>query len=228
MYLASKLHKELRHHFPADEIIGQEIPYGVITKRLNNILRPLGAKIRVKRDRELKVKRGSVKQPYNFSGYYDTEKKKNAIVLNVHFSPSRNTFKFTRTNYQGFIFMLSQIVQHEFIHDSQFSFRPEQAERKVKVYHSDKISKKRLSEIEYLREWCEIEAYAHDIAMEINFYYSHLRPSTVIKHIDRHRKLYSYMFYKRAFKGTDWTRLKKSLLRKIWRWIPSAQAPLAV
>lgn len=124
--------------------------------------------------------------------------------------------------------MLSQIVQHEFIHESQFSFRPDQAERKVKVFHSDKISKKRLSEIEYLREWCEIEAYAHDIAMEINYYYSHLRPSTVIKHIDTHNKLYSYMFYKRAFKGTDWTRLKKSLLRKIWRWIPSAQGPIAV
>jgi hypothetical protein len=124
--------------------------------------------------------------------------------------------------------MLSQILQHEFIHESQFAFRPDQAERKVKVFHSDKLSKKRLTEIEYLREWCEIEAYAHDIAMEINYYYSHIRPSTVIKHIDSHRKLYSYRFYKRVFKGTDWTRLKKSLLRKIWRWIPSAQGPIAV
>ncbi len=58
MYLASKIHKELRIHFPADEIIGHEIPYGQITKKLNVILRPLGAKIRVKRDKELKVKRG--------------------------------------------------------------------------------------------------------------------------------------------------------------------------
>lgn len=228
MYLASKIHKELKHHFPADDIIGVELAYGAITGRLNKVLRPLGAKIRVKRDKELKVNCGSNKQPYNFSGYFDTEKKKNAIVLNVHFTPSRNTFKFTRRNYNGFIFMLSQILQHEFIHESQFAFRPVQAERKVKVFHSDKISKKRLLQIEYLREWCEIEAYAHDIAMEINYYYPHLKPSAVIKHIDKHRKLYSYMFYKRDFKGTDWTRLKKSLLRKIWRWIPSAQGPLAV
>ena len=124
--------------------------------------------------------------------------------------------------------MLSQILQHEKIHESQFYFRPDQAERKVRVYHSDKISKKRLAQIEYLREWCEIEAYAHDIAMEINQYYSYLNPSTVMKHIDKHTKLYSYMFYKKAFKGTDWSRLKKSLLRKIWRWIPSAQGPVAV
>lgn len=228
MYLASKIHKELKKYFPADEIIGTEIPYGQITKRLNKFLRPMGAKIRVKRDREMRVKRGSVKQPYNFSGYFDTERRKNAIVLNVHFTPSRNVFKFTRANYNGFVFMLSQVIQHEFIHQSQFAFRPEQAERKVKVYHSDKISKKRLNQIEYLREWCEIEAYAHDIAMEINQYYGTLNPSTVIKHIDKRRKLYSYMLYKRAFKGTDWTRLKKSLLRKIWRWIPCAQGPVAV
>lgn len=228
MYLASKIHKELKLYFPADEIIGTEIPYGQISKKLNKILRPMGAKIRVNRDKEMKVKRGSTKQPYTFSGYFDTERRKNAIVLNVHFTPSRNSFKFSKINYNGFVFMLSQILQHEFIHESQFQFRPEQAERKVKVYHSDKISKKRLQQIEYLREWCEIEAYAHDIAMEINYYYGDLNPSTVIKHIDRHKKLYSYKFYKSAFKGTDWTKLKKSLLRKIWRWIPSAQGPLPV
>jgi hypothetical protein len=228
MYLAGKIHKELKTHFAPEELIGCEIPYGEISKRLNRILRPMGAKIRVKRDPELKTKKTSIKQNYTFSGYYETERKKNAIVLSVHLNPSKRTFKFTKQNYNGMIFMFSQIAQHEFIHESQFYFRPDQAERKVRVYHSDKISKKRLEQIEYLREWCEIEAYAHDIAMEINYYYGNMNPSTVIKHIDKHTKLYSYMFYKRAFKGTDWNRLKKSLLRKIWRWIPSAQVPLPV
>lgn len=228
MYLANKIHKELKQYFSADELIGREVPYGEISKRLNKILRPIGAKIRVNRDKTLKVKRGSKRQVYGFAGYYDTGRKKNAIVLSINLPPSRNTFKFTRTNYNGLTFMFSQIVQHEFIHESQFAFRPEQAERKVKVLHSNKISKKRLDEIEYLREWCEIEAYAHDIAMEINQYYNHLNPSTVIKHIDTHNKLYSYLVYKRAFKGTDWNRLKKSLLLKVWRWIPSAQGPIPV
>jgi hypothetical protein len=228
MYLANKIHKELKQHFSANDLIGREVSYGELSKRLNKILRPMGAKIRVNRDKTLKVKPGGKRQVYGFSGYFDIEKKKNAIVLNINLPPNRNTFKFTRVNYNGLIFMFSQIVQHEFIHESQFAFRPEQAERKVKVLHSNKISKKRLDEIEYLREWCEIEAYAHDIAMEINQYYSHLNPSTVIKHIDTHNKLYSYLVYKRAFKGTDWNRLKKSLLRKIWRWIPSAQGPIPV
>jgi hypothetical protein len=228
MYLASKIHKELNIHFAPNDIIGREIPYGEISKMLNNILHPMGAKIRVNRDKTLKMRKGNRIQPYSFSGYFDTGKKKNAIVLNIHLTPSRKTFKFTRTNYNGFIFMFSQVVQHEFIHKSQYAFRPDQANRLVKVYHSDKLSKERIKQIDYLREWCEIEAYAHDIAMEINQYYPDVKPETIIKHIDKHKKLYSYRFYLNTFRGTDWDRLKKSLLRKIWRWLPSAQGPLVV
>lgn len=228
MYLASKLHKELKTQFSVDDIVGQELTYGQISKKLNSILRPMGARIRVCRDPSMKMPRGSVGQKYSFSGYFDTEKKKNAINLCVHLSPSRRKFKFTKARYNGFVFMFSQVVQHEFIHESQFAFRPEHSARKVKVLHSNMISKKRLEQIEYLREWCEIDAYAHDIAMEINQYHENMNPATVIKHIDAHRNLYSYSVYKKAFKGTDWNRLKKSLLRKIWRWLPSAQCPVPV
>jgi len=227
MYLASKLHKEINTHFSPDEIIGSELTYAQISRRMNKILRPLGAKGKVVRDDNLKSKSNS-RQYYSFSGYYDTEATGIPIVINVHFASNRKTFSFTRARYNGFMFMLSQIIQHEFIHKSQYEFRPEHSERLVKVYHSDKLSKKRLKQIEYLSSWCEIEAYAHDIAMEINQYYPTSYPSTIWKHIDGHRKLYSYKFYKDAFKGTDWDRLKKSLMRKIWRWLPSAQGFQAV
>lgn len=228
MYLASKIHKELNIHFSQSDVIGKDIPYGEISKRLNKILHPMGAKIRVNRDPLMKIKKATKRQPYSFSGWFDTSRKKNAIVLNMHFSPSRKSFKFTKKNYSGFIFMFSQIVQHEFIHQSQYAFRPEQSDRIIKVHYSDKISRERVKEIEYLSTWCEVEAYAHDIAMEIKYYYGNLNPENVIKQIDNYRKLYSYLVYKKAFKGLEWNRLKKSLLRKIWRWIPSAQGPQAV
>jgi hypothetical protein len=229
MYLASKIHKELKKHFSACDLLGQEIPYGVISRRLNKILVPLGAKIIIKRDTELRMKPGSTHQIFSFSGYFNTgAKKKNAIKIFVHFPSNRKTFKFTKASYAGFIFMFSQVVQHEFIHESQYQFRPEQSDRLVKVHHSDKLSKKRLKQIEYLSTWCEIEAYAHDIAMEIKQYYPNSKPDTIIRYIDSHKKLYSYKLYKDAFKGTDWGRLKKSLLRKIWKWIPSAQIPVLV
>lgn len=228
MYLASKLHKEIEKHFPPKEVIGQEFTYGQISRRLNKILRPLKARGKIVRDVNLKNKSNTSRQYYSFSGYYDTEKKNNAIMIRVHFASNKKTFTFTKSRYNGFMFMLSQIIQHEFIHESQFAFRPEQAARKVKVFHSDKLSKKRLEQIEYLREWCEIEAYAHDIAMEVNYYYGNMNPGTVLKHIDERKNLYSYKCYRDAFKGTDWSRLKKSLMRKIWRWLPSAQGPAPV
>lgn len=205
---------------------GREVPYTEITKRLNKILRPMGAKIKTHRDITLKTSKRSTQQPFMFSGYFDTEKEKDAIVLTLHRAPNKTTHKFTKKNYDCFIFVFSQILQHEKIHESQFFFRPEQAEKKIKVYHSDKISKKRKEQIEYLREWCEVEAYAHDIAMEINTYYKDKNPEYVLRHIDKHnRYLNSYKVYTKAFKGTDWDRLRKSLLRKIWRWLPSAHGP---
>jgi hypothetical protein len=224
MYLASKLHKEIEKHFPPDDIIGSELTYGQISRRMNKILRPLGAKGKIVRDVNLKNTVSSY-QYYSFSGHYDTEEKVIPIVINAHFAPNKKKFLFTRARYNGFMFMLSQTIQHEFIHKSQYEFRPEHSDRLIKVYHSDKLSKKRLKHIEYLSTWCEIEAYAHDIAMEINQYYPTSNPATILKYIDGHRKLYSYKFYKDAFKGTEWDRLKKSLMRKIWRWIPCALGP---
>jgi hypothetical protein len=69
-----------------------------------------------------------------------------------------------------------------------------------------------------LREWYEVEAYAHDIAMEIVRYYPTKNPATVIKQINKHHKLPSYEIYRKAFAGTDWAKLRQSLLRKTWKW----------
>lgn len=228
MYLASKLHKELKHHFPSEKIVGQELSYGVISRKLNKILIPLGAKLVVKRDTKLRIEKGSKLQYYSFSGYFDTDKDENAIRIFVHFASNRRTFRFTKRNYAEFIFMFSQVTQHEFLHEIQYAFRPEHSERSIKVHHSDRLSKPQLKQIEYLSTWCEIEAHAHDIAMEIKQYYPNDNPNTIIRYIDKQRKLDSYKLYKDTFKGTDWNRLKKSLLRKVWRWLPSAQCPVPV
>jgi hypothetical protein len=222
MYLASRLHKEISKSLPKS-LIGQELSYPALSKLLNKCVRFSGAKIRVQKDAEFSKKK---RQYFTFSGYYDTEKK-NSIVVTLHVMPDREHFKITRSNYDTLVFLFSQVIQHEFIHKSQFTFRPDQVERKIKVFHSDKISKKKLEQIEYLREWCEVEAYAHDIAMEINYFYPNDNPNTVIKNIDSKRKLDSYQLYKKTFARTNWDRLKKSLLRKIWKWLPSAHVPVS-
>lgn len=224
MYLANKLQKELDEHFSADEFLYKSVKYSKISESLNKIVKPLDARVRVIRDKKMKVPYGSKHQIYTISGYFDTLKKKNAIMINIHLNPVKKEFKFTRSGFNSFRFMFSQVVQHEFIHKTQYTFRPKQSDRQIKVHYSQQLSKQRLKEIDYLSSWCEIEAYAHDIAMEIKQYHSDKNPEMVIKQIDKYRNLYSYNCYKKAFKGTDWNRLKKSLLRKVWRWVDSARS----
>jgi len=91
MYLASKLHKEIEKHFSPDDIIGSELTYGQISRRMNKILRPLGAKGKIVRDVNLKNTVSSY-QYYSFSGHYDTEEKAIPIVINAHFAPNKKSF----------------------------------------------------------------------------------------------------------------------------------------
>ena len=77
----------------------------------------------------------------------------------------------------------------------------------------------------YLSNPDEIDAYSHDIAMEIKYFYPNRKPHTIINRIDKFTKLYSYKKYKEAFKGTEWDRLRISLLRKCWKWISVAHLP---
>lgn len=224
MYYSNMLYKELNENF-GTELIGQELTYRQISRRLNKIFKKDGIRVKIHKDSGYSANKKSKAQPYSFSGYYEPEKDELPITIFIHFSPNKDKFKFTKKNYPGFIFVFSQTVQHEMIHHSQFVFREEDAEKMVNVFHSDRLSKQRKNQINYLREWCEIEAYAHDIAMEINYYYQSDPPEKVFKNIDNLDKLITYRYYKQVFKGTGWSKVKKTLLRKVWRWIPVAHVP---
>lgn len=227
MYLASKLHKKMDVLFPPEKFIGKKVKYSEISKLLNQLVKPLGAKARVVKDYDIKIFEKK-RELFDFSGYYDTFLEKNNICITLHVHPERDVITFTKAKYNNFRFILSQLIQHEFIHKSQFTFRPDQAERVIKVYHSDKLSAYRLDYIDYFREWCEVEAYAHNIAMEIRYYYPDKNPETVIKNIDKYRNISSYKKYKQAFAGTNWDRLRQSLLKKAWKWLPSAHVPTKI
>jgi hypothetical protein len=225
MYLSRRLHKKIEEYFPYHETLGKTFTYRQITKKMNNILHPLGAKAKIIKDKDFKTSRNSI-QYYSFSGCYYPDAVGVPIVITLHMSPGHNCFKFNKSNYHQFMFMFSQVVQHEFIHKSQYMFRPDHSEKKIKIHFSKKIPKNQLRRINYLSTWCEVEAYAHDIAMEINHFYPNASPSVVLKNINKHRKLYSFSLYKNAFKGTNWDKLRKSLILKIWRWLPCAHGPM--
>lgn len=224
MYLASKLDKEMDENLPPDKIIGKHITYTKLSKQLNAVLKPLGARVRVIKDKDLKGKRNT----FYVSGYFDTENKKVPVTINVLVPPTKNGFTLSKTKYNYLRFAFSQVTQHEFIHKSQFTHNPDYFEKKIRVYHSNRLSKKRIKMIDYLTERCEVEAYAHDIVLEIKSYYPKKKPETVIAHIDKYKCLPSYNLFKQTFAGTEWLKLKESLLKRMWRWIPSAHLPKKV
>jgi hypothetical protein len=64
----------------------------------------------------------------------------------------------------------------------------------------------------------EIDAYGHDIALEIKHYYPRTDPLKILRYPTRYNKLTSFFIYNRAFKGVNWRDIKKTLIRKAYNW----------
>jgi hypothetical protein len=57
--------------------------------------------------------------------------------------------------------------------------------------------------------------------MEIAEYYPRQNPYAVLRSIDTKRKLWSWRYYKEAFKDSpDWSDVHNRLLKKTFKWIP--------
>lgn len=225
MYLASRLTRDLDEHFSSKEFLNKTMKYAKLTEAFSRILRPLDAKFRIVKDKSLIPAPGTRPQlNYAFSGWFDMDKKTCAVVVNLHVDPSKTEFKMTPAKYNTFRFLFSQVTQHEFIHKSQYEFRPDQSERSIKIRSVRKLSPQRMQQIQYLSQWCEIDAHAHDIAMEIKQYYPAVDSGHVIARMESYSKLSTYRDYTTAFRGIEWTPLRRALVRKVWRWAQSAQA----
>jgi hypothetical protein len=227
MYLANKLHKDFNEHLSSRALVGKSLTYTSLSKILNTCMRKYGIRVRVSRDNTLRsTTKYRTRQKFNFSGYFITNTKKNSICITVHVPDNADVITLTTATHRKFLFDFSRVIQHELIHKIQYTYRPEESDRVVQVLYSESLPKIRKEEIQYLSVRCEVEAYAHDIAMEIKKFYSTENTNSVIKNIDRKSKLESYIRYKTTFKGLQWDKLKKSLLRKVWKWLPSAHIPL--
>jgi hypothetical protein len=76
-------------------------------------------------------------------------------------------------------------------------------------------------EADYLSEFDEIDAYAHDIALEIVHYYPGTDRFEILRTINRRRFVYSWRLYKKTFRDCDdWSDIRHRLLSKVYRWLP--------
>lgn len=157
------------------------------------------------------------KDDYSVSGIYDSDEDNRYIILN--FSSNCKYFTLKPEKWREFKFAVSQVCQHETIHQSQWSFRDASKWEKEPYEFRNKEVSVEEDQI-YLSDLDEIDAYAHDIAMEIKFFYPKKDPYKVLKTANRHRKLWSYRYYRDTFKGEDWSEIKHRLLKKTFRWLP--------
>ena len=153
---------------------------------------------------------------YSFSGFYDMNENKKYIVLNL----SKNHKKFEMNNkmFKDFKFLLSQVIQHESIHQCQWSTRPEYKEPITVDFRDNGMGMSKEEERTYLADMDEIDAYGHDIALEIKYFYPKSDPFKVLRYPSRYKKLTSFFIYKKAFKGVDWNNIKKRLIRRAYDW----------
>ena len=160
------------------------------------------------------------KDDFSVSGLYDMDMDKKYVILN--FSKNSKTYTIEEKRWEEFKFTISQVCQHESIHQNQWQHREYTSDGPMQLDFRN-LTGDISEEKEYLSDVDEIDAYAHDIAMEIKFYYSKKNPYEILKTIDSRKKIWSYTYYKKAFKGDDWSKIKSRLLKKTFQWMPYVQ-----
>lgn len=158
------------------------------------------------------------REDYSVSGMYDMDEDVKYIILN--FPKSCKTFTLRPEKWKEFKFAVSQVCQHEAIHQCQWSMVSDPSLRDRQKEKLDFRIEQDDEDMDYLADPDEIDAYAHDIAMEIKFFYPKKDPYKVLQNINKHKKLWSYNYYKKTFKGEDWEEIRHHLFKKTYKWIP--------
>lgn len=153
---------------------------------------------------------------YSISGIFDMNKNKRYVVM--HFSDLTNKIILNRLDYEHFIFLMSQTIQHETIHRDQWQLRPPVEGPVTVELREPRATKKQ--EKEYLGDPDEIDAYAHDMVLEMKYYYPGQDLFSLLKQINKLKKIDTFKYYKRTFKNSEnWSLIKKLLLAKTYKWI---------
>lgn len=203
-----------------DEILTSNKKKFVGRHTYSTITRRLGSIFNFPKDLKFKYECYNDIEPETFtvSGLFDMCYNKKYVILNV--SKKDCSLYLDDCGFESFKFYLSQTIQHETIHQMQWSHRDE-IDEAVKLDFRNMTGSIN-EERDYLSDIDEIEAYAHDIAMEIKYFYPDSDPLEILKTINKRRKVPSYSYYRKTFRNCDWSCIKNRLLNKTYKWMPYA------
>lgn len=144
--------------------------------------------------------------------------------IEIHVTKSKSTRVIAITDWKEFKFHLSRVLLHEMIHRQQAQSRNKKVSldwyEAADIYENidcQDIDEQR----EYLKEYDELGAYAHDIAYQIVYEYPKENPYKVLQRITRKRKLSVFDYYRDIFRDSgEWQFVKKELLKRVYKRIP--------
>ena len=213
MHLAPKINRGIAK---MQTTLRGRVPLEIVLDQVQAVCSPWRANVYLEPDPAL-----TPSASCSISGSYDSSKKRRPIDIVLHFSDSIEVYNFTPRRWRNFRFLLSSVLQHELIHQEQYRCRPAHS-KETCLYYDVKAGEKSDKEyMDYLSELDEIDAYAHDIAMEIKELYPTVNPYEVLATIDQRDSLWSWNHYRDTFKDTeDWSVVHNRLLKKTYLWLP--------
>lgn len=215
MYLGKQIWRRLNRN---SEWMQGKVSASALRENLQHIFEPYGTKVRVFHQKKFS-KRGW----FMIGGEFDPSTNRKPIAIDIHVREDKGYIYFTQKRKERFIFLLHQTIQHELVHKHQFSNRGVDNFYTHHFYFTSGSSKSSPAKMEYLAMVEEIDAYAHDLALEIKYSYPFCNPKQILKSIGNFPELDTWKMYSKTFKGARWVHVRNELLRKTYKWLPTVK-----
>lgn len=215
MYLGKQIWRRLNKY---SEWMSGRVTSSTMREKVQEIIAPYGAKVRVTPQKVL-----SKRAWFMIGGEFDPCAVRRPITIDIIMREDKGYIYFTERRKQRFIFLLNQTLQHELVHKLQFINRGSQNFYTHHYYFTPGSSKTSSKKMEYLAMVEEIDAYAHDLAIEIKFFYPFDDHRQILKRINEYSDLETWKMYNKTFKKARWMHVRNELLRKTYRWLPTIQ-----
>lgn len=215
MYLGKQIWRRLNKY---SEWIKGKVFANALSENVQGILSPYGAKVRISHQKVI-----GKKVWFMIGGEFDPSAYHKPITIDIHIREDKGYIYFTEKRKQRFLFLLYQTLQHELVHKLQFKNRGNDRFYTHHYYFTPGASKSSPKKMEYLAMVEEIDAYAHDLAVEIKFYYPQDNPEVVLKRINEYPELDTWKMYTKTFKRARWIHVRNELLRKTYKWLPTVK-----
>lgn len=213
MYLGKQIWRRLNKY---SEWIEGKVSASTVREKIQEMIAPYGATVKVKYQKNF-----SKRVWFMIGGEFDASVSRKQITIDIHLREDKGYIYFTERRKQRFIFLLNQTLQHELVHKMQFTNRGSDNFYTHHYYFTPGSSKSSPAKMEYLAMVEEIDAYAHDLALEIKYNYPFDDYKQILKQINDYSELEIWKMYKKTFKGARWVHVRNELLRKTYKWLPS-------